>query len=95
MSDDEWQERLRAAVEQTLAKRAARQAEREAFKARRAAGLKARHLAKLARDGALPLCCRESDDPPCPQHRQARAVTGEQGPRAKLPPSRPAPEQRR
>lgn len=83
----DWEARLRAAVDASTAKRQARERQRAEFKARRDAGLKARHLAKLTRNGTLPLCCRETDDPPCLQHRQARAVLGDQGPRATLPPS--------
>lgn len=83
----DWDARLRAAVDASTAKRQAREQERAEFKARRDAGLRERHAEKLARGGALPPCCAEAPYPPCPQHTQARRVTGSQGPRAKLPPS--------
>lgn len=49
MTDEEWQERLRAAVEETLRRRAAKKAERLEFQTRRNHGLVQRHAAKLAR----------------------------------------------
>jgi hypothetical protein len=45
----DWEARLRAAVEETLRKRARRNAERAEFKRRRNHGLKARHQQKLNR----------------------------------------------
>lgn len=45
----DWEARLRAAVEETLRKRAKRRAERLEFQTRRNYGLQARHAAKLAR----------------------------------------------
>ncbi|BEL09195.1 hypothetical protein Q0Z83_073860 [Actinoplanes sichuanensis] len=83
----DWDARLRSAVEQTLAKRQAREQERREFKARRGAGLEQRYAEKLARGGKLPLCCAEAEFAPCPQHRQARQVIGDQGPKAKQPTS--------
>lgn len=50
MTDDEWQERLRDAVAETLRKRARRRADRQAFAERRNHGLAARHAAKLRRN---------------------------------------------
>lgn len=47
--DDEWRQRLQAAVEKTLAARAARAALRAELAGRRTAGLQERHAAKLAR----------------------------------------------
>lgn len=84
----DWDARLRAAVEQTLEKQEARRITRAEFRARRDAGLQARHAEKLARNGVLPLCCREADTPPCPQHRQTRKATEQQGPRARQAPTR-------
>lgn len=48
-NDDEWQERLRAAIEKTIRARQARKAERDAFAERRKHGLAARHAARLTR----------------------------------------------
>lgn len=45
----DWEARLRAAVEETLRKRAQRRAERLEFQTRRAYGLQQRHAAKLQR----------------------------------------------
>ncbi|MET8150240.1 hypothetical protein ACIBSW_13115 [Actinoplanes sp. NPDC049668] len=45
----DWEARLRAAVEETLRKRAQRRDERAEFKRRRDYGLQQRHAAKLAR----------------------------------------------
>lgn len=45
----DWEGRLRAAVEETLRKRAQRRAERVETKRRRDYGLQQRHAAKLAR----------------------------------------------
>jgi hypothetical protein len=47
--EQEWQERLQAAVGETLRKRAAKRAERQQFAADRDAGLVQRHAQKLAR----------------------------------------------
>lgn len=49
----DWQRRLQAAVEQTIARRVARRAERAEFKRRRDYGLQQRHARKLARNRAL------------------------------------------
>lgn len=48
-NDDEWAERLRAAVEANLTARAAKRAQRAAFNERRTYGLAARHAEKEAR----------------------------------------------
>ena len=47
--EEEWQERLRSAVAETLRRRAARAAVRSDLDAARQAGLAARHRQKLAR----------------------------------------------
>lgn len=49
-SDAEWQQRLEAAVADTIRRRTARLAERQQLDARRQAGLTARHGTKLARN---------------------------------------------
>lgn len=49
MPEIDWQARLRAAVEETLRKAAARRVERAELKARRKVGLERRHARKLAR----------------------------------------------
>jgi hypothetical protein len=54
MSDDEWEERLREAVAETLRKRARRKAERQELAQRRQHGLASRHNAKLARKKEQP-----------------------------------------
>jgi hypothetical protein len=84
----EWEQRLRAAVEQTLRKRAPRATERREFKARRDAGLVQRYAEKSARIRRqedtvpdLPECCASVEEPPCQQHAQAARVSGRQGPR--------------
>jgi tRNA G26 N,N-dimethylase Trm1 len=46
---EEWEKRLRAAVEKTLQERARKKTERQQFALRRMHGLAARHAAKLAR----------------------------------------------
>lgn len=46
----DWEARLRAATEKTLAERERRRNERAAFKARRDHGLAQRHARKLARN---------------------------------------------
>jgi hypothetical protein len=77
----DWQERLRAAVAETLRYRAARRDLRRELDARRRAGLTARHREKLARNRQedtmpnVPPCCRESPDRLCPQHEQQSRVT--------------------
>lgn len=54
-TDGEFQERLRAATEASLARRQARSDQRRQFAERRAHGLQQRHQAKLARkDNAMP-----------------------------------------
>lgn len=63
MTDDEWQERLRAAVEKTLRTRQARRAEREQLTERRNHGLAARHNAKLARTPPKPEPTEPEDAP--------------------------------
>lgn len=75
----DWQARLRAAVEETLRKQAAKRDERRAMKTRRDAGLERRHAAKLARQDAAALIdvsgsrCRylvsEQPPTPCPNER--------------------------
>lgn len=49
-TDEEWQERLRAAVEETLRRRAAKNALRAQHAEARAYGLRQRHARKLARN---------------------------------------------
>lgn len=48
-TDQEWQERLRRAVEETLRRRAAKVRQRQGHAQARAYGLQQRHAAKLAR----------------------------------------------
>ena len=48
-SDDEWERRLKAAVEKTLTTRAAKRDERKAMNERRTYGLGQRYAAKTAR----------------------------------------------
>ncbi|GLI00319.1 hypothetical protein [Phytohabitans aurantiacus] len=47
--EDEWRERLHAAVEATLRRKAARKAFHDGHQARRDAGLRQRHAEKIAR----------------------------------------------
>lgn len=84
--DIDWDARLRAAVEKTLADRAARKAERQEFQRRRDFGLEARYRNKTARnqEAAMPYpppCCAEVEEPPCAQHRQAQREVRFQGPK--------------
>jgi len=50
--EPEWRARVRAAVERTVRRRAARSEERKVLAARRAAGLQTRHATRLARADA-------------------------------------------
>lgn len=82
---EEWQRHLAAAVEKTLAARAARKAEREEFKTRRDFGKARYHREKLARnrqEDAVPEppCCSALGEV-CPQHQQAAREIRHQGPR--------------
>lgn len=75
----EWQQRLEAAVAETLRQRQARRQLREQHQAARDIGLRHRHAARLAhaQGDAMPTteqppaCCRDSGHPDgCPQHAQ-------------------------
>jgi hypothetical protein len=61
-SNAEFQERLRAAVAETLRRCAARKAERQAFKKARDHGLTQRHAAKLARNRAETLTPQQNPE---------------------------------
>jgi hypothetical protein len=91
----DWEARLRAAVEETLRRAAARRVERAELKARRNVGLQRRHAQKLAAADALvpqanpggqmpdqPPCCAGQDER-CPQHQQHARESWNKGPRSR------------
>lgn len=96
-SDEEWQQRLARAVEETLRRKAARRAERTEFKTRRDFGLVQRHAQKLNRNAAESLAAQQNSGeemtttPPCcaglaeecPQHRQQAGDSWNRGPRSR------------